>query len=231
MTLIHQPAERFEGIDMIDSLDRQILEIIEKAPSIVRSITEQELERGVLFPSVNTMDIKRNLTSDLSVDVIEGRLKALESDGYLYFERQRWWLTQKGQLVLGRVGKQSVISTPSSKPMRTILEETFSRFEASTRDSLTPRRHPRDVTELLDERSKVEALLTELKQGVAAGLISQDESAPMAQQIAMRLKDLDAQIETYAQSRRITLQREITDLEAALATKKAELEHLNRVLS
>ncbi len=216
---------------MIDSLDRQILEIIDKAPSIVRSITEQELERGVLFPSVSTMDIKRNLTSDVSVDIIEGRLKALASDGYLYFERQRWWLTRKGQLVLGRVGLQAGVPTPSTKPMRTILEETFSRFEASTRDTVTTHPYPRDVTELMDERSKVEALLTELKQGVAAGLISTTEYASMADQIASRLKDLDAEIEASARSRRSSLLREITDLEVALAAKKAELDRLNRVLS
>ncbi len=216
---------------MIDSLDRQILEIIEKAPSIVRSITEQELERGVLFPSVSTMDIKRHLTSDVSVDVIEGRLKALASDGYLYFERQRWWLTRKGQLVLGRVTKQAGISTSSSKPMRTILEETFSRFEASPPDTLTTHQHPRDLTELLDERSKVDALLTELKQGVATGLLSTAEYASKAEEIAKRIKNLDAEIEASARSRRSSLLQEITDLEMALAAKKAELDRLNRVLS
>lgn len=216
---------------MIDSLDRQILEIIEKAPSIVRSITKQELEHGVLFPSVSTMDIKRNLTSDVSVEVIEGRLKALARDGYLYFERQRWWLTRKGQLVLGRVGQQAGIPTLPSKPMRAILEETFSRFEASTRDALRTQQPPRDVTELLDERSKVDALLTELKQGVAAGLLPKTEYASMAEEIAKRLRDLDAEIEASARSRRSSLLQEITDLEVALAAKKAELDRLNRVLS
>ncbi len=216
---------------MIDSLDRQILEVIEKAPSIVRSITEREIERGVLFPSVSTMDIKRNLSYDVSIEIIEGRLNSLESEGYIYFEQKRWWLTHKGRIVLGRSDEKTVLPTSSSTPMRKILEETFSRFESSNRESMTPSQHPPDFAELVDERSKVEALLSELKQGVAAGLISKDEYAQMAERITTRLKDLDLQIETYARSRRSSLLREITDLEEALAKKKAELDRLNRVSS
>jgi PHD/YefM family antitoxin component YafN of YafNO toxin-antitoxin module len=231
MTLNNQPAERLEGIYMIDSLDRQILEVIEKAPSIVRSITEREIERGVLFPSVSTMDIKRNLSYDVSIEVIEGRLNSLESEGYIYFEQKRWWLTHKGRIVLGRSDEKTALPTPSSRSMRKILEETFSRFEVSNRDSLTLRRHPPDFAELVDERSKVEALLSELKQGVAAGLISKDEYAQMAERITTKLKDLDVQIETHVSSRRSSLLREITDLEEALAKKKAELDRLNRVSS
>ena len=216
---------------MIDSLDRQILEVIEKAPSIVRSITEREIERGVLFPSVSTMDIKRNLSYDVSIEIIEGRLNSLESEGYIYFEQKRWWLTHKGRIVLGRSDEKTVLPTPSSRSMRKILEETFSRFEVSNRDSLTLRRHPPDFAELVDERSKVEALLSELKQGVAAGLISKDEYAQMAERITTKLKDLDVQIETHVRSRRSSLLREITDLVEALAKKKAELDRLNRVSS
>jgi PHD/YefM family antitoxin component YafN of YafNO toxin-antitoxin module len=216
---------------MIDSLDRQILEIIEKAPSIVRSITEREIERGVLFPSVSTMDIKRNLSYDVSIEVIEGRLNSLEREGYIYFEQKRWWLTHKGRIVLGRSDEKMVLPTPSTRSMRKILEETFSRFEASTKDSLTPSRHPPEFTELVDERSKVEALLSELKQGVAAGLISKDEYAQMAERITTKLKDLDDQIETHVRSRRSNLLREITDLEETLTKKKAELDRLNRVSS
>ena len=216
---------------MIDSLDRQILEVIEKAPSIVRSITEREIERGVLFPSVSTMDIKRNLSLDVSIEVIEGRLNSLEREGYIYFEQKRWWLTHKGRIVLGRSDEKTVLPTPSSRSMRKILEETFSRFEVSNRDALTLRRHPPDFAELVDERSKVEALLSELKQGVAAGLISKDEYAQMAERITAKLKDLDVQIETHVRSRRSSLLREITDLEEAMAKKKAELDRLNRVSS
>lgn len=216
---------------MIDSLDRQILEVIEKAPSIVRSITEREIERGVLFPSVSTMDIKRNLSYDVSIEIIEGRLNSLEREGYIYFEQKRWWLTHKGRIVIGRSDEKTVLPTPSSRSMRKILEETFSRFEVSNKDSLTPRRHPPDFAELVDERSKVEALLSELKQGVAAGLISKDEYAQMAERITTKLKDLDVQIETHVRSRRSSLLREITDLEEALAKKKAELDRLNRVSS
>jgi len=216
---------------MIDNLDRQILEIVEKAQSIVRSITEREIERGVLFPSVSTMDIKRNLSIDISVEVIEGRLNALESDGYIYFERKRWWLTDKGRTILGRSSEKLVISTPSSKSMRKILEETFSRFEASTKDSLTPSQHPPDFTELVDQRNKMEALLSELKQGVAADLISKDEYTKMAERIATKLKEIDVQIESHVGNRRNSLLREITDLEETLTKKKAELDRLNQVPS
>ncbi|MEE8323602.1 MAG: hypothetical protein V3R57_08270 [Candidatus Bathyarchaeia archaeon] len=216
---------------MIDSLDRQILEIVEQAQSIVRSVTEREIERGVLYPSVNTMDIKRNLSIDISVEVIEGRLNALESDGYIYFERKRWWLTDKGRIVLGRSDEKLVIPTSSSKSMRKILEETFSRFEASTRESLTPSQHPPDFAELVDQRSKVEALLSELKQGVAADLISKDEYAQMAERIATKLKEIEVQMEAHDGNRRSSLLREIKDLEETLVKKKAELERLNNVPS
>jgi hypothetical protein len=216
---------------MIDSLDQQILEIIEKAQSIVRSITEREIERGVLFPSVSTMDIKRNLSFDVSVEVIEGRLKSLERDGYIYFERKRWWLTNNGRIVLGRSDENMVIPTPSSKPMRKILEETFSRFEASTRDSMMPSRHPPDFTELVDRRNNVGALLSELKQALATDLISQDEYTKMAERITTKLKDLDVQIEKHVKNRRSSLLREITDLKESLAKKKEELDRLNQVPS
>ena len=214
---------------MIDSLDRQILEIIEKAPTIVRSITEREIESGVLFPSVSTLDIKKHLPADVNVEVIEGRLNALESGGYIYFENKRWWLTNRGRVILGRVEENTVLPTPPSRPMRKILEETFSRFEASTGESTKPSRPQQAFTEFMTKQSKAEALLSELKKGLETGLISEDEYSAMAESVKTKLTELTLQTENYVKSKRSQLMREITALEEALAKKKAELERLNRI--
>ena len=214
---------------MIDSLDRQILEIIEKAPTIVRSITEREIESGVLFPSVSTLDIKKHLPADVNVEVIEGRLNALESGGYIYFENKRWWLTNRGRVILGRVEENTVLPTPPSRPMRTILEETFSRFEASTGEPLKPSKPQHAFTEFMTRQSEAEALLAELEKGLDTGLISEDEYSVMAESVQTKLKKLNLQTETYVKSKRSQLMREITALEEALAKKKAELERLNRI--
>jgi len=77
---------------MLDKLDVRILEIINSASSIVRSISEKEIEFGVLFPSVTTLDIKRNLPTQIELNVIKGRLNALKDEGYIYFDSERWWL-------------------------------------------------------------------------------------------------------------------------------------------
>jgi len=216
---------------MIDRLDREILEIIENAPSMVRSITEREIESGVLFPSATTMDIKRNLPRDVGVDVIEGRLKALESEGYIYFEGSRWWLTNKGRAILGRSGEKAVLPIPPSKPMRKILEETFSKFEPPARESPEPSKLPHDFNELLTKRNRAENLLSELKQGHEAGLITEDNYSKMTEDLKLKMKDLDFQIESFVRNRRDKLLREITELEEALAKKRAELENLNEFSS
>lgn len=214
---------------MIDSLDRQILEIIEKAPTIVRSITEREIESGVLFPSVSTMDIKKNLPSDVNVEVIEGRLNALESGGYIYFENKRWWLTNRGRVILGRLEENTVLPTPPSRPMRKILEETFSKFETSTGEPTKPSKPQEAVTEFMTKTSEADTLLSELKKGFETGLISEEEYSTMAESLKTKMKELTLQTTTYVKSKRSHLLREITALEEALAKKKAELENLNRL--
>jgi hypothetical protein len=115
---------------MLDKLDVRILEIINNASSIVRSISEKEIEVGVLFPSVTTLDIKRNLPTQIELNVIKGRLNSLKDEGYIYFDSERWWLTEKGKEIIGKSDSNTSFQTTSlSKPMGKILEETFSRFE------------------------------------------------------------------------------------------------------
>ena len=142
---------------MLDKLDRRILEIIDNAPSIVISISKREIEVGVLFPSVTTVDIKRNLPHEIDLNIIEGRLSALKDEGYIYFQSNRWWLTQRGKGVLGKTGPSISYQTTSlSKPMRDVLEETFSRFESPGEEPLQPRG-------LLDRRGELLREIEELE--------------------------------------------------------------------
>lgn len=228
-TFDYFPEKALEDVKMIDNLDKQILEIIENAPLIVRSITEREIESGVLFPSVSTMDIKRNLPFDTSFDVVEGRLKTLEVEGYIYFEGARWWLTNKGRGILGKTGKKPILPTPPSKPMRKILEETFSKYEPPTRDHTKQKKLQEELNELSNKRRRAEVLLSDLKQGFEMGLIAENAYLKMTKSLKMKLKHFNFQIENYVRNRKSQLLREITDLEEALAKKKAELERLNRI--
>jgi hypothetical protein len=140
---------------MLDKLDVRILELIDNASSIVRSISEKEIEIGVLFPSVTTLDIKRNLPTQIELNVIKGRLNALKDEGYIYFDSERWWLAEKGKGILGKTDSNNTFQTTSlSKPMGKILEETFSRYESSREDTLQ--------SQLLHNRK--EKLLKEIKE-------------------------------------------------------------------
>lgn len=217
---------------MVDQLDLQILEVIENAPSIVRSVTEREIESGVLSPSVTTIDIKRNLPSGVSMSIIEGRLKALEDDGYIFYEKNRWWLTRKGRESLGKtVSKPSSMPTPSSKPMRTILEETFSKFEAGMWIPTKAQNTLEDVEEIRNRITQAEALLSELKRSHEIGLISEEEFKELNERVGRRLNALEIQTDTYLQKRHDDLLREIDGLESQLAKKKIELEKLDKILS
>jgi hypothetical protein len=171
---------------MIDRLDKQILEIIVNAPSLVRSVTQQELTAGVLYPSVTSMDIKRNLPSDYTVDIIEGRLRALESEGYIYFESDRWWITTRGRSALGDL-LPATPHQPSPKPMRDILEETFSKFDSSNQRSLNDLpRGPSGNT-----RQLAESLILLLQKGYEEGLVSQDDLVNLVEKLKEKLESRD----------------------------------------
>jgi hypothetical protein len=170
---------------MIDRLDKQILEIIVNAPSLVRSITQQELQAGVLYPSVTTMDIKRNLPSDYTIEIIEGRLRTLESEGYIYFESDRWWITTRGRSALGgTLPAESPRSSP--KPMRDILEETFSKF-----DFVNPRSpHGLSQRQYSSNRQLAEDLILLLQKGYEQGLVSQDDLVNIVEKLKTKLEDM-----------------------------------------
>ena len=149
---------------MLDKLDVRILEIIDKASSIVRSISEKEIEVGVLFPSVTTLDIKRNLPTQIELNVIKGRLNALKDERYIYFVSERWWLTEKGKEVLGKTDSNTSFQTTSlSKPMGKILEETFSKFETEEKEATQPQLLLIRRDELLKEIKKLEKKLIQKK--------------------------------------------------------------------
>lgn len=170
---------------MIDRLDKQILEIIVNAPSLVRSITQQELQAGVLYPSVTTMDIKRNLPSDYTIEIIEGRLRTLESEGYIYFESDRWWITTRGRSALGgTLPAKPPRSSP--KPMRDILEETFSKFDYANSRSL----HGLSQRQYISNRQLAEDLILLLQKGYEQGLLSQDDLVNIVEKLKMKLEDM-----------------------------------------
>jgi hypothetical protein len=121
---------------MVDTLDRQILEVISKAASLVRTVTRREVETGILFPSVTAVDIKRNLRSEVQLNVIESRLSNLAREGYIYYDGGRWWLTRKGQLEVGGVCVHEASVDVAEKPISRILEETFSKYGAGGNDLL-----------------------------------------------------------------------------------------------
>ena len=172
---------------MIDRLDKQILGIIVNAPSLVRSITQQELRAGVLYPSVTTIDIKRNLPPDYTIEIIEGRLRTLESEGYIYFESDRWWITTRGRSALG--GTLSSDQPQSSpKPMRDILEETFSKFDfANTRSP-----HGLSQHQYSSNRQLAEDLILILQKGYEQGLISQEDLVNIVEKLKKKLEDIDS---------------------------------------
>jgi hypothetical protein len=149
---------------MLDKLDVRILEIINNASSIVRSISEKEIEVGVLFPSVTTLDIKRNLPTQIELNVIKGRLNALKDEGYIYFDSERWWLTEKGKEGIGKADSNTSFQTTSlSKPMGKILEETFSRFEPNREETFQHQLRLVRKDELLKEIKELEDKLIQKK--------------------------------------------------------------------
>jgi hypothetical protein len=212
-------------------LDLQILDVIDKAPSIVRSVTETEIKRGILSPSVTTIDIKRNLPHNISVNIIEGRLKTLEDNGYIYYETNRWWLTRKGRKILGNDYTSSLVPTPSFKPMRAILEETFSKYESEMLRTKKTKNTLEDVEDIRNRRTKAETLLSELKRGQEIGLISDEEVEQLNEKVDQRLNELETQTETHVQKKRNDLLKVIKDLEDKLAKKKVELEKLDNLFS
>jgi len=212
---------------MVDQLDLKILHLIENAPTIVRSVTEREIERGVLYPSVTTMDIKRNMPINVDLNIIESRLSALENEGHIFYEANRWWLTGKGRKALGKGDSQRVTLQPSSKPIRKALEETFLRFEPGIKELGISE----DISNIENKKIRAEALLKELKHSYEIELISEAEYKDLMEKLFTRLKKIDAQIETYIQKWRDELLSDIEKLVDNIAKKKALLKNLDTIIS
>lgn len=216
---------------MIDRFDLEILKVIENALSIVRSVTVEELDRGVLFPSVSAMDIKRNLPFDMDIDLIESRLKVLETEGYILFEMDRWWLTPKGGQALGKTDVKTFqsVSLPS-KPVRKILEETFSRFGSTGQETEMPSSALENIGDTRKRILQAEAFLAEINRSYEAGLLSEVEYGELVEKVSRKLMELDVQIELHFQTRRREILREIEELEKDIARKRVELETLDRAV-
>ena len=196
------------GARTVDRLDRQILETIANSPSLVRTVTRQEIEAGVLFPSATALDIKRNLPVEVPIKLVESRLDYLEKDGYIFFNADRWWLTRKGRMEIGEKREQPM-SNQLQKPVRAILEETFVRHESQD-----------DV----DKADTITARLDELY----SSNISIEERHSRVKEILAETPDAD--IKEYLQSKMNSLESEVAKLESELTNRKAELQRVKKLL-
>lgn len=208
---------------MLDSLDRQILETINKAPFIVRSVTEGEIRSGVLLPSVTTIDIKRNLPRNIDIRIIEGRLRALEDSGYIYYEENRWWLTTEGKKAI-----IAVVTKPAdSDSTRQMLEETFSRFEI---EQQKPEKEVSDIERFEREIGEAKDELLRITQVRERSETLEPRHEETIASVTERLSLLDREFQTYVSKRKEGLLKEIEELESKLARKKKELEDLKNII-
>jgi hypothetical protein len=209
------------GEEMLDLLDKQILETINSSPSLVRSITEEEVRRGVLLPSVTTLDIKRNLPRNVDIKIVEGRLRVLENEGYIYYEKGRWWLTTKGRDALGISSKQ-----PSSGSMRRVLEETFAKYESQ-------QEHPHevissDLTQLSQEVNHARYELVESTRLRERDEMGKPEYDATVINLTKQVNQVDRKLQQLISKRKEVLLKEIDRLEVDLAMKRKELNVLER---
>ena len=166
------------------------------------------------------------------MSIIEGRLKILEDEGYIYYEVNRWWLTRKGKELLEN--PDSPISSSASspaKPIRTILEETFSKFESDVLKSKPTLNSHENVEEISKKRIQAEVLLSELKQSNAMGLISDEEFKELNERLHERFNEFEIPSDTYIQKRYNDLLKEIKEIEEILTKKKIELDKLSKIIS
>ncbi len=202
---------------MVDRLERQILEIIGDASSLVRTVTRREIESGVLFPSVTAIDIRRNLPSTIQLSVIESRLQLLEKDGYIYSDGGRWWLTKKGQSEVG----QSRALQPSDKqdrPISSLIEESFAEHGGSVEPS-----------EKSSGLSELESLLVKLEELYTNQKLTTEERSRTARSLLMGLLEDDESIKKYLESRSLELASDIEKLDNELARKRSELRRIQQL--
>ena len=204
---------------MVDRLERQILEIIGNASSLVRTVTRREIESGVLFPSVTAVDIRRNLPSTIQLSVIESRLQLLEKDGYIFSDGGRWWLTRKGQSEVGRLGSPVSYAERKDKPVSSLIEESFAEHGgvvSPSEEGLGP--------------SGLEALLVKLEELYVNTQLTMEEKSRTARSMLARLLWEDDSLKEYLESRSLELTSEIEKLEDELSKKKNELQRIQRLI-
>jgi chromosome segregation ATPase len=206
---------------MLDLLDKQILETINSSPSLVRSITEEEVRRGVLLPSVTTIDIKRNLPRSVDIKIVEGRLRVLENEGHIYYENGRWWLTTKGRDALGISPTQ-----PSSGSMRRVLDETFAKYEDREEHSQVI---SSELNQLVQEINHARNELLESTRLQERDETAKPEYDASITNITKQLNQIDRKLRELTSKRKEILQKEIDRLESDLTMKRKELNDLEGV--
>ena len=203
---------------MVDRLERQILEIIGDASSLVRTVTRREIESGVLFPSVTAIDIRRNLPNTIQLGVIESRLQLLEKDGYIYSDGGRWWLTRKGQSEVGQ-SRALEPTDKQSRPISSLIEESFAEHG-----------EPVEASEKSSETSELENLLVKLEELYTNQQLTTEERSRTARSMLVGLLEDDESIKKYLESRSLELASDIEKLENELTRKKSELRHIQKLV-
>lgn len=187
---------------MVDRLDQQILETIANAPSLVRTVTRREIEAGVLFPSATAFDIRRNLSENIPLNLVESRLNSLDGDGYIFFNEGRWWLTKRGRTEVGRerVEPESSIH----KPVRALLQETFVKHQQQ------------------EPKTDVDDTLSRLSEIYSNPKINGEERSKKVKEI-LSLLHPDLETREYLESRANSLDTEVKQLESELTKKKLSM--------
>jgi hypothetical protein len=204
---------------MVDRLERQILEIIGNAASLVRTVTRTEIESGVLFPSVTAMDIRRNLPTTVQLSVVESRLQLLEKEGFIFSDGGRWWLTRKGQLEIGRLSDQQPYAQKQDKPVSSQIEESFAEHGGAVQPAENESRP-----------SSIDSLLVKLEELYANPQSTKEERTQTARSMIRRFLGDEDSLKKYLESRSLELTSEIEKLEHELSKKKNELKRIQQLV-
>ncbi|MEM2112044.1 MAG: hypothetical protein QXX08_09245 [Candidatus Bathyarchaeia archaeon] len=203
---------------MLDRLEREILQIIGNATSLVRTVTRKEIETGVLFPSVTAVDIKRNLPSSVQLSVIESRLQLLERGGYIFSEGGRWWLTKKGQQEVGFQGEHQIFVEKERKPVVSQIEELF----AEHGETLKPVEYG-----TLDN---IDRILLKIEELYANSHLEKEKRMKTIREMIKKHFMPSDSLRSYLEARCTELSSDIERLELELSKKKNELRMIQQTL-
>jgi len=82
---------------LVDLLDKDILEVIDRYASPEKV---EGFERGPALAPISVTELKQRLKHNVSIEIIESRLRRLEEEGFLRSEEGKWRLTFKGKMLL-----------------------------------------------------------------------------------------------------------------------------------